>query len=83
MTRRQKTDFGLAAAAAFRAKYGIPWLTREVLATWMQCSRESVRQIEERALRKIRRAMTPDDWDLLAYIFTFARTIGKPKHNGR
>ena len=86
MTRTDKTKMGLLLCAAFREKYAyvgtnepIPWLPRIPMAVLLQCTPEAVRLIEERALRKLRRAMTPDDWDLLNHIFQSDRHSAKPK----
>lgn len=81
MTRKQKTDFGLAFAAAFRAKYGFAYLPNPVLAECMQCSRERVRQYVDRALRKIRRQLTPEDWETLNFIFQEDRQPAKRRHS--
>lgn len=79
MKKRDRTDMGLLLCAAFRHKYGLSYLNRTVMAILMQCTRERVRQYEERALRKIRRQLTAEDWDLLNYIFQIDRTTGVPR----
>lgn len=79
MRKSAKSDMGLMLCAAFRHKYALPFLTRSVMAELMQCSRERVRQIEARALRKIRRQFTAEDWEQLAEILQMYRTTGVPK----
>lgn len=79
MRKSSKTEMGLMLCAAFRHKYALPFLTRSVMAELMQCSRERVRQYEARALRKIRRQLTSEDWEQLAEILQMYRTVGIPK----
>jgi DNA-directed RNA polymerase sigma subunit (sigma70/sigma32) len=50
------------------------------MAELMQCSRERVRQIEARALRKIRRQLTTEDWEQLNEILQMHRTRGIPAY---
>lgn len=56
-----KTDKTLALSRAFMQKYGFKFLTRGAIAVWGEAidgramSHENIRQIEERALRKLRR----------------------------
>jgi hypothetical protein len=80
MRKSAKSDMGLLLCAAFRHKYNLPFLTRVVMAELMQCSRERVRQIEARALRKIRRQLTTEDWEQLNEILQMHRTRGIPAY---
>src|SRR5438874_2373122 len=76
MKKQTRTDMGLLLCAAFRHKYALAFLTREVMGALMQCTTERVRQYEAQALRKIRRQMTSEDWETLNEIFQVDRTTG-------
>ena len=54
-----KIDLGLALLSVLL----LPgeWLTLDDIAAWCDCSRERIRQIEESALRKVRRRLTPEE----------------------
>ncbi len=50
---RREIDLGLAVLSASELFRGVP-LSAEVIAAACSCSRERIRQIEQRALRKLR-----------------------------
>jgi hypothetical protein len=54
-SKRQRIDEGLQLSRAFMQKYGFTSLNRETIGVWCGCSGENIRQIEERALKKLRR----------------------------
>jgi hypothetical protein len=62
--RHHKLEAGLALSRAFMVKYGYTSLPRPVIALWCGVSPEAIRQIEERALRKLRRYGTFKQADL-------------------
>ncbi len=63
---------GLQLSRAFMQKHGYTSLPRPVIALWCGCSAEAIRQIEERALKKLRRygIFEQADLDWLCHIIS-------------
>lgn len=55
-------------------------LTRRIIADVCECTVEMIRQYEERGLRKIRRKLSPDEWETLFQLFIRDRRPAKRNH---
>jgi DNA-directed RNA polymerase sigma subunit (sigma70/sigma32) len=69
-SKRQRMEEGLVLCRAFMQKHHIQSVPRQVIALWCGCTSENVRQVEERALRKLRRydVFKQADLDWLCHI---------------
>jgi len=77
MSKSTEMKLGLAVLGASPLFQGEP-LERPVIAAACGCSPEAIRQIEERGLRKIRRAIGAEGMELLTHIFMCDRQTAKP-----